>query len=180
MRFWGKKTENTNTAQRAVVESLYTAHHDVLTRFSARYMAHDNDVADVVQDVFVRLSSMENIQDICADPLPYLLTMTRNLIRDRYRRNHVRQAHKNSVQPDPDLASQQTPEHQLEWRQKVDIVAQCVTHLPPDIQRAFLLSRLKNMTYKEIAVDMRISERSARRYVAQALSVFKSRLEQVT
>jgi len=190
MRFLNKLVQNEEgpflfeTADQVRVQKIYEKHSSALRRYASRYLRTEGDISDIVQDVFMRISTMENISDIDADPLPYLITMTRNLIRDGYRKVAVRERYVDSVVREHKSmplklwgSNDQTPERILEGRQQLAQVAACVKKMPADIQRAFLLNRVKNMTYKEIADDMGVSERTVLRHVAQAISVIKSRLE---
>ncbi|WP_417466199.1 RNA polymerase sigma factor [Kordiimonas sp.] len=173
------------SAEQARIHKIYEEHNAALRRFASRYLRTEGEISDIIQDVFARLSGMDSIQHLEADPLPYLITMTRNMIRDGYRKVAVRDRYEEAVKRDQKsgealggFSDLQTPERIIEGRQQLVIIVSCVKKMPPDIQQAFLLSRVKNMTYKEVAQKMGVSERTVLRHVAQAVSVIKSRLEQ--
>lgn len=181
-----KKIPSTGASDQLRIRQMYEKHNLTLRRYASRYLRTEGDISDAVQDIFTRVATMTNRENIYADPLPYLITMTRNIIMDGYRKGMVRERYKEGQLLEQKsiplfaqtFVSEQTPERIVEGRQQLDLVVACVKQMPDDIQRAFLLSRIKNMTYKEIAIDMSLSERTVLRYVAQAISVIKSRLEQ--
>lgn len=180
-----KKIPSSEVSDQLRIRQIYEKHNLILRRYASRYLRTEGDISDAVQEVFTRVAAMKNRLDIYGDPLPYLITMTRNLIRDGYRKGMIRERYKEGellefkyMEPfAQNYMGEQTPERIVEGRQQLDLVVACVKKMPNDIQRAFLLSRIKNMTYIEIANDMGVSERTVLRYVAQAISVIKTRLE---
>ena len=68
------------------------------------------------------------------------------------------------------------PEMALQGEQTQSIVVDALTELPPAVRTALLLHRFQDLTHREIALRLGVSERTIERYVKDGLSHIASRL----
>jgi DNA-directed RNA polymerase specialized sigma24 family protein len=76
-------------ARETMLESLALRYSPSLTRFFSRRVNNKADVADLVQDVFLRLSKLQDLSAI-QQPEHYLFKTAASALRDQMRRDEVR------------------------------------------------------------------------------------------
>ena len=110
------------------------------------------DADDLVQDVFARLSKLENPAEI-DNPAAYVFSIAANLLKDRARRAGARLADSHEPYDEAEHGSgrRETPEIRAIARQDLDTVARVIASLPTKTQTVFLLHRFDGLKYREIA-----------------------------
>lgn len=139
------------------------------------------DPEDIVQDAFIRLQRAMERQDI-KNPRAFLFRITTNLIVDRLRLK--RRAQFVSHESDGDeprreldaLIDRNTPEETIEKRRDLEIVMKAIDELPARARRVFLLSRIDNQTYPEIAKALGISTSGVEKHMGRALRKLREAL----
>ena len=140
-----------------------------LQRFFRSYRLDADDVADLTQEVFMRLGSTRCPVDL-RRPDAYVFTLARNLLRDRARRLHTRAA-KVSVGIDKVelVCGAATPDEALEHAERLTEVLATIDGLKPAVRRSFLLHRLHGYSYAEIARDTGVSVSMIEKHVMAAM-----------
>jgi RNA polymerase sigma factor (sigma-70 family) len=143
---------------------------DVLRSYIRRRVKNEADVAELVQEVYVRLLHRREAERLHAAPESYLFRTAINLIRDRHRRNTARSADRH-IPFEDQLANsdQEDPEAQLAARQLGTILEEAIEELNPRVREVFLLRLLYELSYRDIQARTHIPLRSAERYMNQAM-----------
>lgn len=163
------------------LRQIYDNHDRPLRAFLSRLLPSEDEISDVAQEVYLRVLRLDSLSRLEPNPRAYILQIAKNLVRDRYRRQKVRGPETPIAGTDAGgieiISEAPSPEETLDWQQRVAHVKACIADMDADVRRAFLLSRIRNMTYPDIAAEMGISARTVRRYVAEALSFILARAE---
>jgi RNA polymerase sigma-70 factor, ECF subfamily len=139
-------------------------------------MINDVDAAkDIVQNVFLRFWNMKDTLFINTTHEAYLYKAVVNETLNYLDRNKRLSNIKDNNEFAHIESGQNTEEeiHFNELQQKVNTL---LAQLPPKCRNVFLLSRFENMTYKEIASFLEISENTVDNHIKKALSVFRKAL----
>lgn len=106
--------------------------------------------------------------DRVREPRAYLSTIARGLLANHWRRQALEQAYLEALAnlPEPSAASPEDREIALEALHRIDATLACLPERP---RRAFLLSQLDGLRYREIAVELGVSERMVKKYMARAM-----------
>lgn len=130
----------------------------VLTQFLHRNWRDQSEIADLRQEVYVRVC--EIAQDKVPDPVrPLLLTIARGLLVDRIRKNNVVPIEAVSDLDALGIAIEPlTPDRTVAAREELRRLQDAIERLPPRSRQAVMLARLEGLSGKEIAIRMNISE----------------------
>jgi RNA polymerase sigma-70 factor (ECF subfamily) len=147
--------------------SLYRDHHGWLESWLRRRMGNAWDAADLSQDTFLRvLASSQQLADL-REPRAYLLTVGKRLLSNFYSRRSLEQAYLEALAQLPE-ESAPSPEQRWLWLETLQALDELLDGLPPLVRRAFLWSQLEGLSYRAIAERLNVSERTVKRYMAQA------------
>ena len=155
-------------ADASLVHNLYLSHHRWLHELLRRRLSNAMDAADLAHDTFIRVLKRPQIFDSETGARTYLATIARGLCIDHWRRRQLEQAWLQALSQQPQ-ALQPSPEQRaiiVETLHEVDAMLQ---RLPQRVSDAFILAHLHGMPYKDIAVEIGVSERMIKKYLAQAL-----------
>lgn len=148
-------------------ETLYRDNRSWLEQWLSRRLGSAWDAADLSQDTFIRvLASPQSVADL-QEPRAYLKTVGKRLLVNFYKRRSLEQAYLDALATLPaDVAP--SPEQCWQVLETLHALDQLLDGLPTAVRRAFLLSQLEGLGYREIAERLQVSERSVKRYMAQA------------
>ena len=149
-------------------DDFYRDHNSWLRQLIARQLRCTETAADLTQDTFLRLISRgENLGDI-REPRAYLTRIARGLVANHWRRRDIEQAYLEALRarPEPVASSPEEQQVVIETLCQVDRMLQ---DLPDRVRQAFLMSRLDVVRYAQIAQILDVSERTIKKYMAQAM-----------
>jgi RNA polymerase sigma factor (sigma-70 family) len=149
------------------LHALYRDHRGWLECWLRRRMGNAWDAADLSQDTFLRvLASSQQLADL-REPRAYLLTVGKRLLSTFYSRRSLEQAYLEALTRLPE-ASVPSPEQRWLLLETLQALDEVLDGLPRPVRRAFLWSQLEGLGYQQIAERLQVSERTVKRYMAQA------------
>lgn len=159
---------------RAVLRHIFRKHGPAIRRFLRARLANHPDHEDLVQDIYVKLARLENLHEKLslgeAQTRSYLFSVATNMIRDRHRRKTVRrQVHMRLADEDRLENLSPSPEEDFISRQNIAAIRKAILKLPGNCRRAFVLSRFREFSYREIAETMNISVSMVEKHIMRAL-----------
>lgn len=157
-----------NTADQLQMQSLYSEHHGWLNAWLRRRLDNSFDAADLAHDTFLRVLGKPRELDAIKEPRAWLTSIAHGLVVDRVRRLEVERACLEAIAqlPEPEAMS---PESRLILTEALVAIDAMLDGLNPKARIAFLLSRLDDLTYTEIAAHMAVSLSSVEKYMAAAI-----------
>jgi RNA polymerase sigma factor (sigma-70 family) len=151
------------------LEAAYRTERAKLVR-ELRRRVDDDVAADVVQEVFVRAARAGRFDQV-EYPAAYLRRIARNLLIDR-----TRAAKSAPVIPLP-IDGRHDPIAQPEQSLGIEageVMAACeraINAMSPKTRRVFLMSRVQEASYREIADQFGIGYKAVERHMSRALSL---------
>ena len=150
------------------LDRLYRTEAPRLARYFRGRVRGSDDVADLVQESFVRFAASNT--DVPRErPAAFLQRIARNLLIDRSRRVANRATHV-PADEHPDLVTAPTQLLGLEAADVRRIYEDTLARLPARTRTAFLLHRQRGLTYAQIAVELGISVPGVQYHIVRALS----------
>ena len=142
---------------------LYERHHKFILHLAFRYLANEEDARDIVQDVFIELFRFARHYEEKGQLSTWLYRVTVNRCINhkksayyRLREHDIKDAiFENLATKDEELAEQKMMTIE---RQK--LLLEALHKLPKQQRMAMILSRFNELSYREIAQSMNISESS--------------------
>tara|TARA_Y100001973_G_scaffold95907_1_gene149969 strand:- start:736 stop:1320 length:585 start_codon:yes stop_codon:yes gene_type:complete len=168
-------------ASHGLIERLLAEHTFALRRF-IRVRLHteqQHECDDVLQDVYMRLSQIEDLPAKLAGRLDttrnYLLQIASNLIIDRARRAQARKqaSHISSNDDDDEVplyCEVNSPERSLANKRKLQRIDHALQKLKPAQRQAFMLHRVEGLSYREISDRLGLSVSTIEKHIAAALT----------
>lgn len=147
----------------------------LLHRFSWRMLGDAQEATDIVQDVFVVLWEQRNRLATGSSLRTYLYTVTKNRILMFIRHAKVAARYLDHQQAIIQ-AEGAHPDEAIYEKELAERIESCLETLPPKARRAFELSRFDQMSYREIATEMNISDSTVKQHISRALRTIRERL----
>jgi len=156
---------------------LYETYWKKLYQVALKYLGDHYQAEEVVQEIFASLWQRKGTLLLSADTVEnYLIRAVRfkisRIYNDEIRKDQKLDEFKQLQQQ----ASNQTEKQVLYSFLKAD-VDKLVDMLPDRCKGVYLLSRVKGLNNKEIAVDLFISEKTVENQLTKALNFLRSRLK---
>jgi RNA polymerase sigma-70 factor (ECF subfamily) len=151
-----------------------------LRRFLSQRLQNRADAPDLAQEVYLRLLRVQRHEEI-RSPEAYLLTVASHLLRE----HTVRQA---TVPPALDLEdlaadlhteAEEDPAVRSETAQRMDRLEGALSRLSAKANAVLLLHRRDGFSLEEIGERLGISRSMAKKYLTQALSQCRQRMERM-
>lgn len=161
------------------LHTLFLQHAHEISAFVRGRWLKEQDVADIVQEAFLRLSQCSEPEAI-QNHRAFLFQTATNLTIDRHRRRKTRERY-----DDPDAEIEllahhdSSPEHYWQTHQQLEQFSAWLDELPELRRHAFVLYRIEGCSHAEIAARLGISVRCSERYVMLAMQHISARLSAV-
>lgn len=158
--------QNADKIKLAVLE-----HHEQLVAYLAGKTRNIETAREVAQDTYEKLLKMNNFDSI-TNLKAYLFQMASNLAIDRARRRTMFNNYVATERVSDDTSgppAEVSTERVIMIHERLELLQRVVDALPDKCRRAFLMHRLQNFTYPEIARELSVSVSMVEKYIMQAL-----------
>jgi RNA polymerase sigma-70 factor (ECF subfamily) len=147
-----------------------------LTRFLRRSWRNQNEIADLRQEIYVRLCDAAR-SGTPKQIKPFLFAVARNLIIDLARRTPTAQLHVSASDASMERADMNTPDHEAIAREDLQIVLDALNQLPSRCREVVRLRRLEGLSQRETAARMGITENTVERQMVKAMQKLARRMQ---
>lgn len=162
------------TGSEQAFNELYKLHWNRVYHFTSLYLRRQDEVREVVQEIFIKVWENREKIDENTNFTGYLFIITRNHIfnktRDSLNKAFLKEtlinATMDSYMIDDEIAAEDLKNY----------IDQLIEQMPAQRQRVFNLSRKEYKTYKEISSLLDISEKTVERHINEAIKFLKSNL----
>jgi RNA polymerase sigma factor (sigma-70 family) len=163
----------------ALVTSLVASHGRQLQRFLFARVGNVADVADIAQEVYLRMLRVPNIESI-RSPEAYLFTVAQHVIQQHTLRQSAIPPSVELAQMlnSPAAAPDADPALAFVAHQCLERLQQALEELTPKARATFILHRRDGLSFDEISEQLSISRPMVKKYLMKALLHLRLRLEQ--
>ena len=142
-----------------------------ILHFLRKRTDNTSDAADMTQDVFTQWLGYQDRANV-EQPRAFLFQMARNLLRDHWRRQQVRQAvhHQHGESESEPLSDERDdPMAAAQRLQRLEQLKTILAELSPRRREALMLHRFEGLSQAQIAERMGISVSMVEKHIALAL-----------
>lgn len=164
-------------------QSDHSAYNEIYHRYFYLLYVHaykklrdEEQAKDVVQDVFATLWIKRDFDLQVKNLAAYLFTATRNRIFDLFAHEQVKTRHLDSLKEYLSWNTNPPTDHRIRENNLKVYIRQQIDALPPKMRKVFELSRMEELSYKEIAEQLHTSENNVSKQVNNALKVLRTKL----
>lgn len=155
---------------------LFHYYWEPLFLYIVKVLKNEDDAEDILQDVFMKVweqrTRLGHIQSIKA----YLFTMARHGALRFVASSQQRYQFLDQLEDFFGEMKQETGEGQLVLRELHAVIDSQVQQLPKRMREVFLLSRRDNLSHREIAEQLAISEKTVKKQMNYALKSIRAKL----
>ena len=152
-------------------EELFIKYYMMLCIIAYDYVKDKSLAEDMVQETFLTIWDKRDSIVVTPAIKYFLVKSTQNTCLQFLRKKKIETQSIDTVSAEKLLAwSDDYPLGQLFEKEALDIVERTVNSFPPQMQKVFLLSRNKEMTYSQIAATLNVSENTVKTQIKIALS----------
>ncbi|WP_270089824.1 RNA polymerase sigma factor [Sphingobacterium sp. SYP-B4668] len=160
---------------RRAFEIIYDRYFSLLYIYAKKIIANDEEVEDVLQDVFLALWEKQDIS-LEKSFSSYVYGMTRFKILDFIDRKKVRSQYAASLQHYIEEGACITDD-KLREKELAKQIESALQLLPEKMRNIFLLSRFENKSYREIADKLQLSDKTIKKQISNALKIMRTALK---
>ena len=167
---------------RSSLIGLYLQRRADLVRFFTVRLRSASAAEDLVQDIYVRLSGLDQPGEI-QNPMAYLYRLGSNLMLDRLR-GERRTAHRDGAWLDSqttrvgvhEVSAEPSAEAAVAARQRLAALTDALAELGPQTQRVFRMHKFEGLSHPEVAAALGISRSAVEKHMMAALKHLLARL----
>ncbi|MEN8117478.1 MAG: RNA polymerase sigma-70 factor [Bacteroidota bacterium] len=137
------------------------------------YLSGDNKLAeDLVQDVFLQL--WENRSKVKNETVrAFLYTIAKNSYLKNYRQKQYDLKFKSTYF---EKVENESPEYLMELKEFDEKLQKAISNLPEKCRVVYLMNRMDDMKYAQIAVSLNISVKAVEKQMSKALAILRKEL----
>lgn len=156
---------------------IYERYSKKVYGFVLRYIKHDTDAEEIVQEVFVKIWEARNRIDAYSSFDSFLFTVAYNITVNLLRKKLTEKKYFEYLKTiqEPDDTSE--VENEIRFNELNEKVNQLLDQLTPRQKEIFLLSREEGLSHDEIAKKLDVSINTVKKHVSNTLAFLKSHID---
>jgi RNA polymerase sigma factor (sigma-70 family) len=160
------------------IEQLFHVHRHELTRCLYRIVRCEQAAADLTQETYMRLVNLAQTTSVTY-PRALLFRTATNLAIDYLRKGKFERHTGDVLEVAMEVPSgAPSAERAVLDKQRLEIFLRAIDTLPPRCREAFLLHRVHDCSYRDIAARLEISESAVEKLIMRALLHCRAILQQ--
>lgn len=160
-----KKTSSSGTS----IITVFLGMESLLKKYLRRYLTRQQDIEDVVQDIFVKAYESEKTQEIHS-PKSYLFRIAKHLaLNEAKKKSHQLMVYMGDMAELDVIDSRLFGDEALALEERLTVLNKVITDLPPQCQRVLIMRKIFGFSHKEVAERLNISVKTVEKHLTKAL-----------
>ena len=161
---------------RLAFTEIFERYSGLLVNHAYKILGNQDEANDIVQDVFLSIWNKRDELIITTSLSSYLYKATKNRVLNHIAHQEVVSRYSNSISSFIDnvyvLADTNLREKELEA-----IIAREIALLPEKMREVFLLRKVEELSYEEIADKLNITDKTAKQQVYNSIKILRQKLK---
>lgn len=155
---------------------IFERYSRILVNHAYKVLGNQDEANDIVQEIFLSIWNKRYELTITGSLSSYLYKATKNRILNHIAHEKVVSRYADSIsnfiENDYILADSKIREQELEA-----IIAKEIALLPEKMREVFLLRKVEELSYDEIALQLNITDKTAKQQVYNSLKILREKLK---
>jgi RNA polymerase sigma-70 factor (family 1) len=162
-----------SSATLAAFKGYFDAHYTSIRNF-LYFKTGDIDLADdMVQEVFLRLwEQRDTIRQVTVKSLLY--SIATNILRNHYK--HQKVVYNFVAKNPPSDTENEIADFEVQQKEFNETLTRVIAEIPENSRMIFLMNRIEDLTYEEIAERLNLSVKAIEKRMHKALAIIKEKL----
>jgi RNA polymerase sigma-70 factor (family 1) len=156
---------------------IFTAYSRQVYSLCIKLTKDAEQAKDLTQEIFARLWIKRERLGSVYHFKGFLSTVALNLVRNQLQKKVLDLSNEDYLVSYFE-ESAPAPDKAMEFKELQCVLQEAVDHLPPQLNRSFLLSRMAGLSHAEIATQMKLSPLTVKSHIARALTFIRAYLEE--
>lgn len=156
-------------------ELLFNEYYERLCYYAFQFIKDKDKAEDIVQELFAKLWIYRQELNVTSSIHAYLYRSVRNSCLNQLKHEQVKMDYLAATFHPPKTES--FISNEIDAKELSLLIQSCLTNLPPERRKIFLLSRNEGLTYQEIAAELGISLKTVESQMGKALRFLRERLK---
>lgn len=159
------------------ITAFYQQHQNELIYYTTRITACRDTAEDIIQESFIILFHEVKQQHI-ENPRAFLFRVAKNLAFDHLKHKKVTDNYAQAQYPILESTIEAPSiEQTMADHEDIECMKQVINELPPRCRDTFILNKLHEMSYSEVAQHVGISESGVEKHIMKGLKHCRNRLK---
>ncbi len=155
---------------------IFRRYYHLMYVHAYKKLRDEEEAKDVIQELFATLWTKRETDFITTNLAGYLYTSVRNRILDLFAHQQVESKYMLSLKDFIETDGNNTTDYRIREKELIAYIDKEIQALPPKMREVFELSRKSNLSHREIAELLNLSEQTVSKQVTNALKVLRSKL----
>lgn len=157
-------------------EALFKQFYEPLCRYAYSILQNQEEVEDIVQETFCKLWDQRNKLEIHTSIKSYLYRMVHNTCLNKIKKTQMQSGHHEQIACNS-VSSGNNVEYEIIHKELHRQIQDAIAALPERCRQVFMLSRIQQLSYMEIAQEMNISPNTVETQIVKALKTLRIQLK---
>jgi RNA polymerase sigma-70 factor (ECF subfamily) len=158
---------------------IYRRYWSLMYMHALKMLRDEDDTKDVLQDVFTSLWLNRETVDCNSNLAGYLYTCTKNKVLDLIARQRVRVNYLDSLASFIEANSNRIIENITEKELSQGLEKE-IQQLPAKMRQIFEMRIHQHLTYKEIAAELSLSDKTVKKQISNAIKILRPKLHNLS
>lgn len=165
-----------NQGSKEAYSFFFNQYYKDLVLFAGTYIREKETCEDIVQSIFLKLWSDREEVVIQTSLKSFLLTSVRNSCLDALRHEQVIRDHEAYAESFSDFENFDT-ENYILYSDLHQHLTEALDKIPQEYKNAFTMNRFEGLKYREIALQLNVSERTIEVRIGKAIGLLRQYLK---
>lgn len=161
-------------------EKIYKLYYPKMIAFARNYISTNEDVENIVQDVFLVLWEKKDELELSCTLSTYLFTLVKNRCLNFLRHKLIEEEYNTQMKEEVGfkLYALESLEYSYHSEKELqEIIQRALDRLPERCREVFIKSRIEGLMYKEISDELGISIKTVENHIVAALKKLRVALK---